>query len=262
MDQSHDVKETLPLANRLLARFGEGGLQSWSVDKGFSAQADRELLELFLLEVIMPKNGRHSQADQARETQKTFRRLQWDRIGPQCLGTPWVESLSRQRVDGGLALRRVWDLDVQSPQDRSPAVDTRPPPPATIPVSRLAPPVAGKNLPTGGDLSHKSTATFREGLSPRTWHEGSTKKDVCKDLRKNNFMFSVLARRDRVVPFGSRIMPIDRQGPHLPVCDLEACFVVSVYERGGYLEPSAGRGCADVIEHGLVTVEWPTSPVL
>jgi IS5 family transposase len=75
MDQSSDAKETLPLADRLLARFGEGQVQSWSVDKGFSAQQDRELLELFIPEVIMPKKGRRSQADQARETHKTFQRL-------------------------------------------------------------------------------------------------------------------------------------------------------------------------------------------
>jgi hypothetical protein len=74
MTQSSDVKETLPLADRLLAQFGES-LQSWSVDKGFSAQEDRALLELFIPEVIMPKKGRRSQADQARETQETFRRL-------------------------------------------------------------------------------------------------------------------------------------------------------------------------------------------
>jgi hypothetical protein len=75
MEQSSDVKETLPLVDRLLARFGDGQIQSWSVDKGFSAQQDRELLELFIPEVIMPKKGRRSQTDQARETQKTFRRL-------------------------------------------------------------------------------------------------------------------------------------------------------------------------------------------
>lgn len=75
MDQSSDVKETLPLADRLLTRFGEGHLQSLSVDKGFSAQQDRELLELYIPEVIMPKKGRRSQADQARETHKTFQRL-------------------------------------------------------------------------------------------------------------------------------------------------------------------------------------------
>jgi hypothetical protein len=75
MEQSSDVQETLPLVDRLLARFGNGQIQSWSVDKGFSAQQDRELLELFIPEVIMPKKGRRSQADQARETQQTFRRL-------------------------------------------------------------------------------------------------------------------------------------------------------------------------------------------
>jgi len=74
MEQSSDVKETLPLADRLLTQYGES-LQSWSVDKGFSAQQDRELLELFIPEVIMPKKGRRSQADQARDTQPTFRRL-------------------------------------------------------------------------------------------------------------------------------------------------------------------------------------------
>jgi len=63
MTQSADVKETLPLADRLLARFGDGQIQSWSVDKGFSAQQDRELLELFIPAVIMPKKGRRSQAD-------------------------------------------------------------------------------------------------------------------------------------------------------------------------------------------------------
>ena len=75
MTQSSDVKETLPLADRLLARFGDGQIQRWSVEKGFSAQPDRELLELCIPEVIMPQKGRRSQADQARETQPTFRRL-------------------------------------------------------------------------------------------------------------------------------------------------------------------------------------------
>jgi len=81
MTQSSDVKETLPLADRLLARFGVGSLQSWSVDKGFSAQLDRELLELFIPEVIMPKKGRRTQADQVRETQQTFRRLRQQHSG-------------------------------------------------------------------------------------------------------------------------------------------------------------------------------------
>lgn len=45
------------------------------MDKGFSAQQDRELLELFIPEVIMPQKGRRGHADLERETQKSFRRL-------------------------------------------------------------------------------------------------------------------------------------------------------------------------------------------
>jgi len=55
IDPSSDVKETLPLTDRFWTRFGDGSLQGWSVDRGFSAQQDRELLELFIPEVIMPK---------------------------------------------------------------------------------------------------------------------------------------------------------------------------------------------------------------
>ena len=80
MDQSSDVKETLPLVDRLLTQYGES-LQSWSVDKGFSAQQNRELVKLFIPEVSMPKKGRRSQADQARETQPTFRRLRRQHSG-------------------------------------------------------------------------------------------------------------------------------------------------------------------------------------
>ncbi len=80
MEQSSEVKEPLPLVARLLTQYGES-LQSWSVDKGFSAQQDRDLVELLIPEVIMPKKGRRSQADQARETQPTFRRLRLQHSG-------------------------------------------------------------------------------------------------------------------------------------------------------------------------------------
>ena len=38
-------------------------------------------MELFIPEVIMPKKGRRSQANHARETQKTFRRLRRQHSG-------------------------------------------------------------------------------------------------------------------------------------------------------------------------------------
>jgi len=77
MKQSSDVCETLPLVDRLINRFGEDQIQSLSVDKGFSNEADRELLEQFIPEVIMLKKGTRSQTDQIRESQKSFRRRKW-----------------------------------------------------------------------------------------------------------------------------------------------------------------------------------------
>ena len=75
MEQSSDVPETLPLVDRLLARYGDDQIQSFSVDKGFSAQQDRELLELYIPDVIISKKGRRTHAEQAREPHKTFRHL-------------------------------------------------------------------------------------------------------------------------------------------------------------------------------------------
>lgn len=75
MERTSDVEETIPLADRLLQHFGEGQIQSLSVDKGFSAQADRALLELYIPEVIMPKKGRLGEADRILEKHEAFRSL-------------------------------------------------------------------------------------------------------------------------------------------------------------------------------------------
>jgi hypothetical protein len=65
----------IPLADRLLSRYGEGNIASLSFDKGFSRQQDRELLELYIPQVIMPKRGKLKRSDEERESQKTFRAL-------------------------------------------------------------------------------------------------------------------------------------------------------------------------------------------
>ena len=70
-----EVGISLPLAGRLLSRYGEGTIASLSFDKGFSSAADRELLELYIPQVIMPKRGKRNQSEEARESQKTFRAL-------------------------------------------------------------------------------------------------------------------------------------------------------------------------------------------
>ncbi len=75
MDQPADVKETLPLVDRLLNRYGDEAIGSLSFDKGFSSEEDRQLLEAYIAEVIMPKRGRLSQGDKERESHKKFKQL-------------------------------------------------------------------------------------------------------------------------------------------------------------------------------------------
>jgi hypothetical protein len=72
MEQTADINETLPLADRLLNKYGEDSFESISFDKGFSDTEDRELLKLYIPEVIMSKKGRLSQADKERESSKKF----------------------------------------------------------------------------------------------------------------------------------------------------------------------------------------------
>jgi IS5 family transposase len=69
------VGTAIPLAGRLLSRYGEGNIASLSFDKGFTRQEDRELLELYIPQVIMPKRGKLNRSDEERESQKTFRAL-------------------------------------------------------------------------------------------------------------------------------------------------------------------------------------------
>jgi hypothetical protein len=73
MEQLNDAEEVIPMADRLLGRFGR--LQSVSFDKGFSREADRQLLELYIPEVIMPKRGKRNGRDQEREKARRFQAL-------------------------------------------------------------------------------------------------------------------------------------------------------------------------------------------
>jgi len=68
MEQSRDAAETAPLAKRLQARFGQDQIASWSFDKGFSRQKEREALEDWVDLVVMPKKGKLSAADRERES--------------------------------------------------------------------------------------------------------------------------------------------------------------------------------------------------
>ncbi len=72
MEQLNDVDEVIALADRLLGGYGAGAVASLSVDKGFSRAEDRQLLELYIPEVIMPKRGKRNSQEQAREGQRRF----------------------------------------------------------------------------------------------------------------------------------------------------------------------------------------------
>jgi hypothetical protein len=67
-----DVDQSVPLADRLLGRYGAGAMASLSFDKGFTRAGDRELIGLYIPQVIMPKRGRKSAAEAEAESAKGF----------------------------------------------------------------------------------------------------------------------------------------------------------------------------------------------
>ena len=67
-----DVDRSVPVANRLLGRYGAGSGASISFDKGFTRAADRELLSLYVPTVVMPKRGKKNAAETQRESEKQF----------------------------------------------------------------------------------------------------------------------------------------------------------------------------------------------
>ena len=75
IEKQAEVSLSIPLADRLLSRFGRDAIESISFDKGFYKGENKELLKLYIPEVIMPKKGRKNQAEQAEESRKTFQKL-------------------------------------------------------------------------------------------------------------------------------------------------------------------------------------------
>jgi hypothetical protein len=67
-----EVDQSIPVADRLLGRYGVGSVASLSFDKGFTRAADRELLGLYVPEVVMPKRGKKNAAETERESGKQF----------------------------------------------------------------------------------------------------------------------------------------------------------------------------------------------
>ena len=67
-----DVDQSVPVADRLLGRYGEGNVASISFDKGFTREEDRQLLELYIPLVVMPKRGKKNELETEREKQRKF----------------------------------------------------------------------------------------------------------------------------------------------------------------------------------------------
>ena len=67
-----EVDQSIPVTDRLLRRYGAGSVASLSFDKGFTRTEDRELLSLYVPEVVMPKRGKKNAAQTQRESGKKF----------------------------------------------------------------------------------------------------------------------------------------------------------------------------------------------
>ena len=67
-----DVDQSVPVADRLLGRYGAGQIASLSFDKGFTRAEDRDLLSLYVPTVVMPKRGKKNAVETERESEKNF----------------------------------------------------------------------------------------------------------------------------------------------------------------------------------------------
>jgi hypothetical protein len=67
-----EVDQSVPVADRLLGRYGPGSLASLSFDKGFTRTEDRALLSLYVPTVVMPKRGKKNAAETASERERKF----------------------------------------------------------------------------------------------------------------------------------------------------------------------------------------------
>ena len=72
MEHQTDSQIVIPLADRVLQKYD---VSSWSFDKGYYSKENKELLNLFIEKVIMPKKGRLNKQEEQEEHQKEFKKL-------------------------------------------------------------------------------------------------------------------------------------------------------------------------------------------
>lgn len=69
-EQDRDI--VIALADRLLTKYK---IESWSFDKGYWGKENKQLLQLEIPKVIMPKLGKRNKQEEAEETSRPYRRL-------------------------------------------------------------------------------------------------------------------------------------------------------------------------------------------
>jgi len=72
MEKEQDRQMTIRVADRILAKFK---IDSWSFDKGFWDKTVKQLLQLVIPKVIMPKLGKLTQEEEIEQGSRTFKRL-------------------------------------------------------------------------------------------------------------------------------------------------------------------------------------------
>ena len=72
MDHEQDRDIVIALADRLLTKYK---IESWSLDKGFWGKENKQLLQLEIPKVVMPKLGKRNKQEETEETSRPFRRL-------------------------------------------------------------------------------------------------------------------------------------------------------------------------------------------
>ena len=72
LNNQQDREVVIELADRILPKYN---VVSWSFDKGFWAKENKELLQLEVPNVILPKLGKLTQSDKEEENSRTFKKL-------------------------------------------------------------------------------------------------------------------------------------------------------------------------------------------
>jgi hypothetical protein len=75
MNNQVDLDQTIPVADRLLAKFGYDSIKSTSFDKGFSKSGNKELLETYIPKVILDKRGKLNKSEQEAQQDRVYKKL-------------------------------------------------------------------------------------------------------------------------------------------------------------------------------------------